>query len=215
MGLGALKVCNTVKSPRVPLFEATEVNHRIVFPNEIVFEYDYPEYAYNATITRKMISIFDKAEIPYTLGYTGGKSIHCHVFIDFGEVTISETTKDRLTKIGFKPHWARNWIANHYLMPLLQQLGELPLGTAKLDESMLYANKLCREFGGLHEKSGNYKTWINQIPEKKPENYKVEYPPTPQLWHCQELLQKALCYVKAPIKKSSNYSFSPGGDANA
>ncbi len=212
------KMFDTVRSwPGKDYLEAafTEktYNHRLVFSNEFVAEFDYPDYQTNAEATRIMTQFFNRAQIPHTLGYTGGKSIHAHVFMEMGEVTPSDKTTERLNKIGFQSWWARNWIVGKYLFPVLDQIDAkfwLKQKTSGLDKSMLNKSKLVREFGAVHEKTGFRKTWLQTIPDEPPQTHEPEYPPTPQLWQCEDLFQKSLTYVQPPKPSGNQPWYSKG-----
>lgn len=60
--------------------------HRSVLPNEIVIESDYPTYEENYDASRIVGAILEhKGFIPHYY-YSGSKSIHIHVFIDFDKL---------------------------------------------------------------------------------------------------------------------------------
>jgi hypothetical protein len=210
-----IQVCHNVKHPRIPLIEAIEklpVNHRVILNNEIVIEYDYPEYEKNAQITKITTQILKDAQIPFIMGYTGGKSIHIHIFLDLN-VEITETTKQRLDAIHFEKIWLRNHIAKKYLMKRLHEIAKSQHGESKLDEVMLYAKHPVREFGGLHDKTSKRKTFLTEVPDAPPQDYEVAYPNEIKLWRCESIIQTSLSHIKPPKKKipNPNYCFSPRG----
>lgn len=58
--------------------------HRSLLPNELVIESDYPDYKDNVDASRLIGEMIEsKGFIPHYY-YSGSKSIHIHIFIDFG-----------------------------------------------------------------------------------------------------------------------------------
>lgn len=57
--------------------------HRSVLPNEIVIESDYPAYEENVNATRLIGEIIEEKGFKPHYYYSGNKSIHLHVFIDW------------------------------------------------------------------------------------------------------------------------------------
>lgn len=57
--------------------------HRSVLPNEIVVESDYPTYEENLEATKIIGAIIEKKGFIPLYYYSGSKSIHIHIFVDF------------------------------------------------------------------------------------------------------------------------------------
>ena len=210
-----IQVCSIVKEKRIPLTQAIlsnrlPINHRVLLPTEMVFEYDYPAYEQNARATKEMIRWFENSDIPYLMGYTGGKSIHVHVFLN-PKVNITPKQQKRLKEINFTFSLLKKYLGKKHFFKTLNAIGEDLYGASRLDESMFSNNCLCRTFGGIHEKTQNRKTWLTHIPEKKPEKYTVRFPQIISLWNCQDLLDKSLKYIKKiqPIKEYNFKRYSP------
>ena len=71
--------------------------HRSVLDNEIVLESDNPNYSDNVTATKYIGKILEsKGYIPM-YWYSGSKSIHCSIFIDFSKLfTIAQDLQKRI-----------------------------------------------------------------------------------------------------------------------
>jgi len=208
----SIQVCERVDWKRMSLNEAGNrpMNHRVILPNEIVIETDRPNYGENLRFARIIASALLELGIPYTMSFSGNKSFHFHVFLDWN-VEIKPKRFEVLKKNDFCFHDLKQKVAEQ-LFGFLQKLERICFGDSYLDYANLYKNKLIREFGGLHEKSGCYKTYLAELPEDKPEirdSTLVQYPTTIGLWKCDETLEKAIRYWKPHKKKSYKQVFSP------
>jgi len=71
--------------------------HRSVLENEVVIESDYPEYGDNYEAMKLIGKILEaKGFVPHYY-YSGSKSIHCHVFLDFKMfLTLDKSTQTEI-----------------------------------------------------------------------------------------------------------------------
>ncbi|MHA1690061.1 MAG: hypothetical protein ACTSU7_00355 [Candidatus Heimdallarchaeaceae archaeon] len=73
--------------------------HRSVLPNEIVIESDYPDYEDNWKASRIIGAILEKKGFQPHYYYSGSKSIHIHVFLDWEFLReLDPLVKDQLSK---------------------------------------------------------------------------------------------------------------------
>jgi len=73
--------------------------HRSVLPNEIVIESDYPDYEDNWKASKIIGSILEKKGFIPHYYYSGSKSVHIHVFLDWEFLRdLDPLMKDQLSK---------------------------------------------------------------------------------------------------------------------
>ena len=180
-----LRLPEAITSAKLP------VNHRVILPNEIVLECDDPEVDWNRQTTAAIISKFREKNIPYVVGFTGGKSFHIHLWLDFGSIPLSnEAVIGYFDKGELHPRDFRNFYFQKELFPFCKGLQDI-VGELKLDMGMFQKNHLIREFGGLHEKSGRRKTALpGPKIEVPPKDMTVIFPHELKLWKPKNLSKK-------------------------
>jgi len=208
-----MQVCYRVNQPRIPLPQVYKfpIGHRVIFPNELVLETDRDSYEENKDFAEIIFEILKELNIPFVFGFSGNKSFHFHVFMDW-RIEIKSEKFEKLKEKGFEFYMARNKIAE-LLFNLIREQEYDIFGNSKLDYANLYRNSLIREFGGKHEGTSYYKSSLKRIPSFRPQiaDYKfVSMPERIELWSCLENLEHAIRYWRPNKKKQYKQAFSHG-----
>ena len=203
------------KSAWIPLFDVITtppvkpIHSRIILKNEIILEIDNPEWPEVRDGTRRILEVLNiwGAGNSYYLSFSGNHSIHVHVFFD-RSMTIYEGTSAYLTD--------REAVLPAVKSYLMAQIGTA--ARARID-MQLSGRHLIRMEGGFNEKSRKYCTFINEIPNEKPEYYDVRIPSQlpPELWNLDRFEKEINAYLRihfskinaAPVFKPSGRPFDP------
>jgi len=124
--------------------------HRSLLYNEIVVESDYPDYLDNVNATRMVGRILEHKGFSPMYYYSGNKSIHCHIILDFDmfltldkmvlQELVTKTKKLYLFKRKFM-EWIREKIINCWDLNIRQFDKDL-VKCSHLIRSELSRNKL-------------------------------------------------------------------------
>ena len=117
--------------------EWKEINHRRVYQNELVWDFDYPDKEQNLECARKTQKKLEQEGIHSRLWDSGGKGYHLHAFFD--KEQMREHTK--LKKKILLQHFANG----------------------EFDEQMTHTHMIRLEYG-FHEKTGCFKQPLLQNP---------------------------------------------------
>lgn len=168
-----IKVMLKPMSSWVPLYDVIikypekPIHSRTILRNELVLEIDNNSWPLVRDGTRKIIALLEKwqGNKAYYLSFSGNRSIHVHVFIDWSSVTIEPETADVLKGHDdvistMKHFWTR----------------QFELGTGAVLDMQLTGKHLIRMEGGFNEKSNKYCTMLKSIPDDKPDYYDIAIP---------------------------------------
>jgi len=115
-------------------------NHRVTLDKEIVIEFDEEKPEDNEKAINIVCKRLKKDDIKYSLWYSGGKSTHCHFFVD--------------TKKASNLRLLKSVIMRHYCE-----------GLEFKPDLQLAGKHLIRAEFGINEKTGKYKTKLYQSKE--------------------------------------------------
>lgn len=110
--------------------------HRSVFENEIVIESDYPTYEENCEASRIIGTILERKGFVPHYYFSGNKSIHIHVFIDWKAILGTQA----MMRESIKPHFKRDFI--RWLRALMIRCWDT--GVRNFDEDLIRATHLIR-----------------------------------------------------------------------
>jgi len=174
------------------------ISARTILKRELVFEIDNDDWAIVRNGTLRIINLIEKwgAKECYYLSYTGNRSIHVHVFIDVSKIIQdSETTK--ILETVDKSEVRKS--IKEYIMR------QVALATDTNIDMNLANKHLIRLEGSINEKSGKYCTYIESIPENKPESYPVVIPDKlpPKLWNLSFMKDELNAFLQVHFRKST------------
>ncbi len=131
--------------------------HRSVLKNEIVVESDYPEYEDNWKATKIIGSILEsKGFIPHYY-YSGSKSIHIHIFLDWEMLKKIEPMIKEQLKVFFKGSLLR--FKNKFIEWLREKMISCwDTGAREFDTNFVRATHLIR--AELSKNKKGYKTFL-------------------------------------------------------
>jgi len=207
-----IKVSLTGKSKWIPLFDVIKnppkapISARSILKNEVVLEIDNDDWSVVRDGSLRIVNLLEKwgARDCYYLSYSGNHSIHVKVFFDPSTVAIKEETAKILENVSKEE--IRKSI-KEYIMNQISGITETNL------DMNLASKHLIRLEGSINEKSGKYCTYIESIPENKPENYPVvildKLPP--KLWNLSFMKDELNAFLQVHFKKSTlPITYGPG-----
>ncbi len=95
------------KTVEMPGLEPAIDVHRSVLANEIVIESDYPEYKNNYDASKIIGALLEKKGFIPHYYYSGNKSIHIHVFLDFDCLKLVDVAVQDQLRVIFKDSKSR------------------------------------------------------------------------------------------------------------
>jgi len=207
-----IQVSLTGKSKWLPLFDVIKtppnapISARSVLKNELVLEIDDDNWAKVRDGSLRIVNLLEKwgAKDCYYLSYSGNHSIHVKVFFDPSTVAIKEETAKILENV---PREEVRKSIKEYVMSQIAGITETSL------DMNLASKHLIRLEGSINEKSGKYCTYIESIPENKPENYPVVVPGKlpPKLWDLSFMTNELNTFLQVHFRKPINpANYSPG-----
>jgi len=224
-----LEVSLTGKSTWLKLYRVINnpprrpVSARTILRNELVFEIDDENWSTVRDGTLRIISLIEKwgAEDCYYLSYTGNRSVHIKVYFDPGSITLEDKTREVLEHIDIpdipedtdrnKKEEVRKYLIRTATKFYIMRQVALATDT---NIDMNLANKhLIRLEGSINEKSGKYCTYIESIPQEKPDNYEVVIPDRlpEKLWDLSFMTDELNAFLQVHFKKSTEpIIYGPG-----
>jgi len=173
----------------LPEVQHFPIGHRVIYDSEIVIECDHPDYTLNARVSNAWAEWLRKEKIPFTAGFSGGKSFHLHVFLDINGTPFNDNMTEYFKRHCIKTRDIRNQFFMHYMYPHLKEIESTFLDgkESKIDLQLLNVNHFIRNFGAKHETTGAYKVHVADFPEQPPivtDDLKMAelYPPAPVPW---------------------------------
>jgi hypothetical protein len=179
------------------------IGHRVMLPNELVMETDRPVLKENKDFALAIYEILKAAGIPFTLGFSGHRSYHFHIFL-CSDVKISPEKSKTLKENGFNFHDLTQRLGER-LFDAIQMVEVRIFGDTYLDYQKLYKNQLIREFGGVHEETGRPKTFMNSLDD---DVNVLRFPEKIEFWNCQDKLKQAVYSWKPKRNKTYEQVFS-------
>ena len=207
-----IQVSLTGKSKWIPLFDIIKnpprrpISARTILRNELVFEIDNDDWSTVRDGSLRIVNLLEKcgAQDCYYLVYSGNRSIHIKVFFDPSTVTVKEETAKILENV---PREEIRKSIKEYIMSQVAGITETNL------DMNLASKHLIRLEGSINEKSGKFCTYIESIPENKPENYPVLVPDKLPLkqWGLPFMSTELSAFLQVHFKKTVIHkNYGPG-----
>jgi len=168
-----IKVMLQPMTPWIDLFEVIRqtpskpINSRTILRNELILEIDNDNWNVVRDGTRDILTYLEQwgAKDSYYLSYSGNRSIHVHVFVDWASVKIAGDNAELINGHDdvisvVKAYWTR----------------QFSLATGASLDTQLTGKHLIRMEGGFNEKSHKFCTMVEDIPEDKPQYYEIIIP---------------------------------------
>jgi len=207
-----IKVSLTGKSKWIPLFDVIKnppkapISARSILKNELVLEIDNDDWSVVRDGSLRIVNLLEKwgAKDCYYLSYSGNRSIHIKVFFDPSTVAVKEEIVKILENVS------REEIRRSIKEYIMSQIA----GITETNLDMNLASKhLIRLEGSINEKSGKFCTYIESIPENRPENYLVVVPDRlpPRLWDISFMKDELNAFLQVHFKKTTSpKNYGPG-----
>jgi len=202
--------------PMTPWFDLVEVirqppskpiHSRTILKNELILEIDNDNWNVVRDGTRDILTYLDQwdAKDAYYLSYSGNRSIHVHVFMDWASVKIAEDTAELINGhddvlSSMKAYWTR----------------QFNLATNASLDTQLTGKHLIRMEGGFNEKSRKFCTMIDDIPEDKPQYYDITIPDRlpPSTWNLREFTDEINGFLQIHYKPKPVVRYAQGNPFN-
>ena len=130
--------------------------HREVLYNEVVIESDYPDYVDNYDATRIIGAILEKKGFIPHYYYSGSKSIHCHVYLDFAQLGKVDQILQNMIMQKYKT-------GNRFRKEFIEFVRGLMIrcwdtGIREFDEQLIHSSHLIRAEQSKNKRG--YKTFL-------------------------------------------------------
>ena len=199
-----LEVSLTGKSTWLKLYEIINnpprrpISARSILKNELVLEIDNDNWTIVRDGTSRIIDLIEKwgAGDCYYISYAGNRSIHVHVLIDMSKIIQDNEAVKILETVD------RSEVRKSIKEYIMRQVA---LATDTNIDMNLASKHLIRLEGSINEKSERYCTYIESIPENKPESYPVVIPDKlpPKLWDLSFMTNELNAFLQVHFRKST------------
>lgn len=168
-----------IRHPAQEVKEDTHYNHRTIFRDEIVIEYDDEDLNKNYDYAQRTSKKLTQHNIPHSTWYSGNKSYHVHLVLDLQPYDDKHirTVKETIMKYYGEHNIKRN-------------------GVITPDLNLAVQNHMIRAEHGIHEYTQKHKTIIDED-YKYPELTSLPKP-------VNKAVYKALRKAKKYIEKAQN-----------
>jgi len=201
---GDIKVSLTGRSKWIPLFDVIKnppkmpIPARSVLKNELVFEIDDDNWATVRDASLRIVNLLEKwgAHDCYSLAFSGNRSVHIHVFTDVSKIALDDETTKILENVNGDE--IRKSV-KEYIMR------QIAFATDTNIDMNLSSKHLIRLEGSINEKSGKYCTYIESIPNERPENYEVVIPDClpERRWNLSFMKDELNAFLQVHFRKST------------
>ncbi len=189
--------------------------HREILPNEIVIEIESENWEDVVNEASLVIRRLEEFGIPYYIWFSGGKSLHIHIFIDYSLIKQHMSHFKKIAKHYYDSYFNEDDL-ERLISRIINSIAFLILEGLKLkclDKSLLRASMhQIRAEGSFNIKDGKvvgYKTYVEEIPAEKPKvvcSWNVKFPDEIKTWKPEPEFFKSLIYmaywhyIRKPIK---------------
>lgn len=184
---------------------------RGILLNEILVDPDSENWQDIRDGIGKLHSFCQKNNIPHTMGFSGGKGIHLSII--FGAITAGdpESTKVLFEEVEKYNIDACKTVRRALLFEIAKSAGvdleKIGMDKKKINFRVTRMGSQVREFGTIRA-PGKYKTFITEIPDKKPEPFKLPlvFPGKVEIWNIRdtEYNDIAIDALEKEIEKAKN-----------
>jgi hypothetical protein len=184
-----------------------------ILRNEILIDPDTPEWNVMKDGIEKLCTFCKENDIPFIMGFSGGKGIHVSIF--FGSIDLEDSFFDEIEKTDIDVH---KTIRKVLITELAEKAG-VDLDRIRMDQDQINFNvenkgSQVRTFGTTRA-PGLYKTSIDEIPDYKPEPYELSliFSEKVELWKIKgtEFENVVINALKVEIeraKKANEHAFT-------
>jgi hypothetical protein len=155
---------------------------RGILQNEILIDPDTPDWNVMKDGIDKLTNYCKENNIPFIMGFSGGKGIHVSIF--YGNIDLEESFFNEVDKTDIDVH---KTIRKGLITKLAEKAGvdfdRIRVDQGKINFNVESKGSQVRTFGTTRA-PGQYKTLINTIPDHKPEPYELPliFPEKIELW---------------------------------
>ena len=197
--------------------------HRSILRNEWVFDIDGEDWSYVKELALALIKALDYLKIDYNI-WTSGNWLHIHVFIDdsveakankyFVDVAldyfknvkkVKEFSIEDVLDLKFK-------IFREIALSIVDSLPQSEKANIDI-KKLLPTRSLIRMEGSKNEKTGFFKSYLEEIPEEKPQincSWKVEFPDKIKVWKPEmKDLESLFFYSYEQIRERESFKEIP------
>jgi len=181
---------------------------RSVLLNEVVFDFDCPDWAVIVEEAGKLVRYLEANRVPHLLASSGGKGLHIHIFLDLA-VHITEEQRGKLERYGIDPFsLARVLVAESLIDDSGLDAVRAGIDWTKIRWSALAKGSMIRDFGARRD-DGRVKSLMGSIPAERPSIAEPRFPDGIELWPVRHLAPEIERCIGAKIEKAEEHSFEP------
>lgn len=176
---------------------------RSILRCELMLEGDTQDWLILKCEMDKIVKYLQNQNTPFLLAYSGGKSIHLHIFFNTQTLPLSDDIVRGLEKYKLEV----GSIVREFLADSIFKNSDADAKALKLDGSKIHwsgdsKGSMVRLFG-CPRKNGGYKTLIDSIPEQRPEpgELPLRFPEKIELWDISFLKEDLVKLLSGKIKE--------------
>jgi len=186
---------------------------RGILQNEILIDPDTPEWNVMKDGIEKLTQYFKENNIPFIMGFSGGKGIHISLFLENLPLDKELINDIDQTDIDV-PKTVRRALVKALAEKAIINLDDIGIDWGKINFNIENKGSQVRTFGTTRA-PGQYKTLIEEIPDHKPEPYELPliFPEKVELWKIkgtefENVVLDALKVEVGRAKKANEHTFT-------
>jgi P4 family phage/plasmid primase-like protien len=184
---------------------------RSILFNEILIDPDSESWQDVSEGIGKLHSFCNENDIPYTMGFSGGKGIHFSIIFGTIRAGDPESTKSLFEEVEKYNVDSFKIVRRALLFEIASRAGvdleKIGMDKKKINFRVTRMGSQVREFGTIRA-PGKYKTLIMEIPEEKPEPNELNlvFPDEVEIWNIRdtEYNEIAIDAIRNEIEKAKN-----------
>ena len=194
------------------LKECHEKNHtnlivgRSILTNELVLECD-EDWTTVKEVDKKLRKTFSRLSIPYVHAFSGGKSLHNHIFFDASKVSVDSDLAKKIEKYEIDVTLITRITLVKYILKEANIEGD-DIDYSNITWRSKSKGHLIRCIGCLRENRA-FKTAIDTTPEEKPQSseFDLRFPEKADLWEIPITLHSEIINrIKETIEGEKQFS---------
>ena len=182
-----------------------EIHTRSILSNEILIEGDHKDWHTVRDFSKPIAQYLNTQNIPRTLSYSGGKSIHISILID-PQLTIPDNLAKPLLKYGIDVWNAVRQVLTNYILENANPPHQEIMDWRNINWSIKRKGSMVRILGCRRD-NGNRKTLIDSIPHEKPQpqTTPLNLPSEIKMWDIEPLRTEIIDALKLSIRNIQKY----------
>lgn len=190
---------------------------RSILLNELSLDMDTRNWEVQKKEGEKLVSFFKHDEIPFYMAFSGGKSMHYHLFLDKNTITFPDKVHWELKEHHEidVPCLVRELLTNYIVAkagidPDIAELDFSNISWSRDGQGSMIRLEGCQRKIGDPDNPGKFyttfKTMVDEIPNQKPDpkifSLPLRFPDKIELWNISHLQSEIIKLLESQIAKS-------------